>query len=111
VLTNTKIAVAVAFVLGAASAALANDIDVNPSSGQSVRQWAQYLGQKQKHENAFAYNTCPAFEGYPDCHSDDSASWAQYSTTGELMAHKKSPAKEMLRRSKREGGDAIPAPM
>jgi hypothetical protein len=54
VLTNTKIAVAVAFVLGAASAALANDIDVNPSSGQSVRQWAQYLGQKQKHENAFA---------------------------------------------------------
>jgi hypothetical protein len=34
--TNTKIALAAAFVLGAASAALASDIDLNPSSAQSA---------------------------------------------------------------------------
>jgi hypothetical protein len=111
--TNTKIAIAAALVLGAASAAVANDIDVNPSSTQSAREWAQYLGYEQKHEITLASNTCPALEGYPDCHPDGGASWAQYSTTGEFMAHKKSPAKfkGMLRRRKPEGGDAIPAPM
>jgi hypothetical protein len=111
VFTNTKIALAAAFVLGAASAALANDIDVNPSSAQRARQLAQYMGQK--HENAFAYNTCPALEGYPDCHPDDSASWSLYSTTGELRAQKTSPAKfkGMRRERKPEGGGAIPAPM
>jgi hypothetical protein len=105
--TNTK--VAAALVLGAASAALANDIHVNPSSTPSAREWAQYLGHKQTHENAFASNTCPALEGYPDCHPDGSASWAQYST-GEFMAHKKNPAefKWMLRKRK---PDAIPASM
>ena len=109
--TNTKIALAAAFVLGAASAALANDIDVNPSSAQSAREWAQYLGQK--HENAFASNTCPALEGYPDCHPDGSASWTLYSITGEVMAQKKTPAKfkGMRRERKSEGGGAIPAPM
>jgi hypothetical protein len=111
--TNTKIALVAAFVLGAASAALANDIDVNPSSAQSAREWAQYLGHKQKHETAFALNTCPALEGYPDCHPDDSASWAQYSTAGESMAQKKSPAKfkGMRRERKPEGRGAIPASM
>ena len=44
-LTNTKIAVAVAFVLGAASAALANDIDQSPSTAQSAREWQEYVGQ------------------------------------------------------------------
>jgi hypothetical protein len=111
VFTNTKIALAAVFVLGAASAALANDIDVNPSSAQSAREWAQYLGQK--HENAFASNTCPALEGYPDCHPDGSASWTLYSITGEVMAQKKTPAKfkGMRRERKSEGGGAIPAPM
>jgi hypothetical protein len=90
---NTKFTLAAALVLGAASAALANDIDVNPSSTQSAREWAQYLGHKQKHESAFAANACPELEGYPDCHPDGSASWAQYSTASEFMAHKKSPAK------------------
>jgi hypothetical protein len=47
-LTKTKIAVAVVLVLGAASAAFANDIDVNPSSAQSAREWAEYSGQHQK---------------------------------------------------------------
>jgi hypothetical protein len=47
--TNTKIALAAALVLGAASAALANDIDANPSEAQSAREWAEYLGQNQKH--------------------------------------------------------------
>jgi len=37
-LTKTKIALTVALVLGAASAALANDIDVNPSEAQSMRE-------------------------------------------------------------------------
>jgi hypothetical protein len=46
--TNMKIALAAALVLGAASAALANDIETNPSEAQSAREWAQYLGQTQK---------------------------------------------------------------
>ena len=110
---NMKITLAAALVPGAASAALANDIDVNPSSTQSAREWAQYLGQKQKHENWFASNACPELEGYPDCHPDGSASWTQYSTTDEFMAHKKSPAKlkGMVRERKPKSGDAIPAPM
>ena len=108
--TNTKIALAAAFVLGTASAAPANDIDVNPSSAQSAREWARYLGQKR--ENAFASNACPALEGYPDCHPDGSASWSLYSITGKIMAEKKSPAKfkGMRRERKPEGGGPIPAP-
>jgi len=47
--TTTKIALAAALVLGAASAALANDIETNPSTAQSTREWAEYLGQTQKH--------------------------------------------------------------
>jgi hypothetical protein len=47
--TNAKIALAAALMLGAASAALANDIDTNPSEAQSSREWAEYLGQNQKH--------------------------------------------------------------
>jgi len=56
-LTNTKIALAAAVILGTASASLANDVETNPSSAQSAREWAEYLGQKQKHENTFASNT------------------------------------------------------
>jgi hypothetical protein len=92
---NTKITLAAALVLGAASAALANDIDVNPSSTQSAREWTQYLAHRQKDENRLAYNACPALEGYPDCHPDDSASRAQYST--EFMAQKKSLAPKARR--------------
>jgi hypothetical protein len=62
--TNTKIALVATLILGAASAALANDVETNPSSAQSAREWAQYLGQKQQHENRFASNTY------------DSADWA-----------------------------------
>ena len=47
--TTTKIALAAALVLGAASAALANDIETNPSTAQSTREWQEYLGQTQKH--------------------------------------------------------------
>jgi hypothetical protein len=47
--TTTKIALAAALVLGAASAARANDIETNPSSAQSAREWSEYLGQSQKH--------------------------------------------------------------
>ena len=62
--SNTKIALAATLILGAASAALANDVETNPSSAQSAREWAQYLGQKQQHEYRFASNTY------------DSADWA-----------------------------------
>ena len=48
-LTKTKIALATALIIGTASAALANDIDTNPSEAQSSREWAEYLGQNQKH--------------------------------------------------------------
>jgi hypothetical protein len=47
--TNTKIALAAALILGAASAALANDIETNPSEAQSAREWAQFMSQSQKH--------------------------------------------------------------
>jgi hypothetical protein len=47
--THTKIALATALILGAASAALANDIETNPSTAQSVREWQEFLGQNQKH--------------------------------------------------------------
>jgi hypothetical protein len=48
-ITNTKIALAAALILGAASAALANEIETNPSTAQSEREWKEYLGQSQKH--------------------------------------------------------------
>jgi hypothetical protein len=82
---NTKIALAAAFFLGAASAALAN-------------------------ENVLALNTCPTLEGYPDCHPDGRESWTTYSTAGESMVQKKSPTNGMRRERKLEGGGAIPAP-
>jgi hypothetical protein len=59
--TNTNIALAAAFILSAASAAQANDIDTNAREVQSTI-------------------TCPALEGYPDCHPDDRASRTIYST-------------------------------
>jgi hypothetical protein len=45
----TKIALATALTLGAASATLANDIETSPSTAQSVREWQEFLGQNQKH--------------------------------------------------------------
>jgi hypothetical protein len=83
-ITNTKIALAAAFLLGAASGALAN-------------------------KNVLAFNTCPTLEGYPDCHPDGGAAWTIYSTTGESMAQKKSPTNGMRRERKPKGGGAIPA--
>ena len=55
--SKTKLVIATALVLGAASAALANDIETNPSEAQSAREWAQYLGQQQKPQKAFAPRT------------------------------------------------------
>ena len=48
-LTNTKIALAAAVILGTASVSLANDVETNPSSAQSAREWREFLGQHQKH--------------------------------------------------------------
>jgi hypothetical protein len=84
-ITNTKIALAAAFLLGAASTALAN-------------------------ENVLALNTCPTLEGYPDCHPDGRESWTIYSTAGESMAQRKGPTNGMRRERNLEGGGAIPAP-
>jgi hypothetical protein len=47
-ITNMKIALAAALALGAASAARANDIETNPSTAQSVREWQEFQGQSQK---------------------------------------------------------------
>jgi hypothetical protein len=58
-LSKTKIALATALVLGTASAALANDIDVNPSSAQSAREWREFLGNNQNAGNAYGYVVSP----------------------------------------------------
>jgi hypothetical protein len=52
--SKTSVVLATSLTLGAASAALANDIETDPSEAQSAREWAQYLGEKQKPQNAFA---------------------------------------------------------
>ena len=44
-LTKTKIVLAAALLLSAGSAVLANDIETNPSTAQSAREWQEYLGQ------------------------------------------------------------------
>jgi hypothetical protein len=54
-LTKTKVALASALILGTASAALANDIDVNPSAAQSAKEWQQFLGQNQTGNGGSAY--------------------------------------------------------
>jgi hypothetical protein len=47
--TSTKIALAAVLMLGAASAARANDIETNPSTAQSEREWREFQGQNQRH--------------------------------------------------------------
>ena len=42
----TKVAIATTLVLGAASVALANDIETNPSTAQSVREWNEHQGHR-----------------------------------------------------------------
>jgi len=44
--TNTKIALAAALVLGAASAALANDVETNPSFGAERARMGRISGPK-----------------------------------------------------------------
>ena len=60
-LTKTKVALASALILGTASAALANDIDVNPSAAQSAKEWQQFLGHNQSGNAgaAFGYVASP----------------------------------------------------
>ena len=47
--SNMKIALAAALLLGTASAALANEVETNPSTAQSAREWQEYLNQGSKH--------------------------------------------------------------
>jgi hypothetical protein len=53
--TITKIALATALTLGTASVALANDIETNPSTAQSLREWNTYLNQNQNGGTAYGY--------------------------------------------------------
>jgi hypothetical protein len=48
-ISTKRFALATALILAAGSAALANDIETNPSTSQSVREWQEFLGQNQKH--------------------------------------------------------------
>jgi hypothetical protein len=70
--TNTKLAFATALMLGAASAALANDIETNPSTAQSVREWQEYLGQNPNHMRGAG--TSYGYVGSPGEHVDNSQS-------------------------------------
>jgi hypothetical protein len=58
--SNTKMFLAAALILGAGSAALANDIDTNPSTAQSVREWQEFVGHGPSHmgnsAGAYGYN-------------------------------------------------------
>jgi hypothetical protein len=54
-ITNTKIVLAAALLLGSASAVLANDIETSPSTAQSVREWQEYVGQSGKHMGRASY--------------------------------------------------------
>ena len=58
-ITNTKIALASALILGAASAAMANDIETNPSSAQSVREWQESQGQRHMGNDGTSYYAAP----------------------------------------------------
>jgi hypothetical protein len=53
--TSTKIALAAALLLGTASAALANEVETNPSTAQSTREWQEYLNQSSKHMGGATY--------------------------------------------------------
>jgi opacity protein-like surface antigen len=58
-ITTTKIALAAALILGAAAAALANDIETNPSTAQSVREWQEFQGQKHMGSASYGYSASP----------------------------------------------------
>ena len=58
-LTKTKIALATALILGSASAALANDIETNPSTAQSVREWREFQSQTGNAGTAYGYVVSP----------------------------------------------------
>jgi opacity protein-like surface antigen len=65
--TYKKIALTAALILGAASAALANDVDTNVSEAQSAREWAAYLGQTHGHmrEHVLVSNTYDSSDWAP----------------------------------------------
>ena len=47
--TKTTIAIAAAIALGSGVAALANEIETNPSTAQSDREWQDFLNQGRGH--------------------------------------------------------------
>jgi outer membrane biogenesis lipoprotein LolB len=54
-ITNTKIVLAAALLLGSASAVLANDVEVNVSGAQAERDWQEWMGQSTKHIGTGSY--------------------------------------------------------
>jgi len=66
----TKITLAAAFTLGAASAAFPNGQTL-VSSNYDSPDWAQM-------STTPSATFCPTFEGYPDCHPDSHASAGEY---------------------------------
>jgi hypothetical protein len=98
VLINKKTLLLAALILGAASEALANRLDIHRDSIESTQEWPDHRQQTQAHASALSSNrgslgwarvhpeskiwgergtagrpsanmaTCPWLEGYPDCH-------------------------------------------
>jgi hypothetical protein len=62
--THTKTALAAALILGAGSAALANDIGTDPSTAQSTREWQEYMNHPEKHTgdvgSSYGYFAAPS---------------------------------------------------
>jgi opacity protein-like surface antigen len=54
-ITNTKIVLAAALLLGSATAVLANDVEPNVSSAQAERDWQEWMGQSTKHIGTASY--------------------------------------------------------
>jgi len=55
--TKTKIALAAAIVLSSGVVALANEIDTNPSTAQSEREWAEFLGKTNPNTAGTAFGS------------------------------------------------------
>jgi hypothetical protein len=54
-ITNTKIVLAAALLLGSATAVLANEAESNVSSAQAERDWQEWMGQSTKHIGTASY--------------------------------------------------------
>ena len=81
-LTYTKITLAAAFILSAASAAFANGQTLASNNYDSPA-WAYVYAPPSA-------TFCPTLEGYPDCHPDSHASGDEYSAGRRLPTNGRS---------------------